>query len=140
MRILTAGKRMVGTTLARLCPPCVSTFEFERDFHLGAVGFDLALGVQLQIELHDFGDAKIAQGFSGPVDRRCGGLFPGILAGTDQLNHLVDALSHVVLPLVLWAGRRWSCRGSTYHRWIVPDRMRCSMDLGHRTRDDAPIA
>ena len=27
------------------------TFKLERDFHLGAVGFDLALGVQLQIEL-----------------------------------------------------------------------------------------
>ena len=70
---------MVGTALARLCPLGVSTFELERDLHLGAVGFDLALGVQLQIELHDFGDAKIAQGFSGPVDGRRGGLFPGSL-------------------------------------------------------------
>ena len=83
----------------RLCPPYVSTFEFERDFHLGAVGFDLALGVQLQIELDHFGDAKIPQCFSGSVDGRRGRLFPGILAGTDQLNHLVDALSrHDVLP------------------------------------------
>jgi hypothetical protein len=27
-----------------------------------------------------------------------GGLFPGFLAGTDQFNHIVDALRHVVLP------------------------------------------
>ena len=27
------------------------TFELERDLELGAVGFDLALGVELQIEL-----------------------------------------------------------------------------------------
>ena len=38
-----------------------SAFEFERDVELGAVGFDLALGIQLQIELDDFGDAKIAE-------------------------------------------------------------------------------
>src|SRR3979409_1212171 len=73
--------------------------EFEGDVELGAVGFDLALGVQLQIELDDFGDPKIAQRFSGPVDRRRGRLFPGILAGADQLDDLVDALSHVVLRL-----------------------------------------
>src|SRR3954453_3358671 len=85
---------------APLPPLRLSAFELERDLHLGAVGFDLALGVQLQIELCDFGDTKIAQGFSSPVDRRGGGLFPGLLAGTDQLNHLVDALSHVVLPLM----------------------------------------
>ena len=36
------------------------TLEFERDLELGAVGFDLALGVELQIELDDFGDAKVA--------------------------------------------------------------------------------
>src|SRR5438128_948551 len=41
-----------------------STFELERDLHLGTVGFDLALGVQLQIELNHLGDAKITQGFS----------------------------------------------------------------------------
>ena len=63
---------MVGTAQMRLCPPCAFTpfavlsLELERDFHLGAVGFDLALGVQLQIELDHLGDAKIAQGFSSP--------------------------------------------------------------------------
>src|SRR3954471_18468985 len=75
-----------------------STLEFERDVELGAVGFDLALGVQLQIELDDFGDAQIPQRFSGPGDRGRGRLFPGFLAGPDQLDHLVDAFSHDVLP------------------------------------------
>ena len=51
-----------------------SAFEFERNLDLGAIGFDLALGIQLQIELDHFGDAEIAQGFSGPVDGRSGGL------------------------------------------------------------------
>jgi hypothetical protein len=55
------------------------TLELERDLQLGAVGFDLALGVQLQIELDDLGDAEIAQGFSGPVDGRRRRLFPGVL-------------------------------------------------------------
>src|SRR6267154_2377554 len=71
------------------------TLELERDLEFGPVGFDLALGVQLQIELDDFGDAKIAERFSRSADGRRGRLFPGILAGTDQLNDLVDALSHV---------------------------------------------
>ena len=43
------------------------TFELERDLELGAVGFDLALGVELQIERDDLGDAQIPQRFSGPV-------------------------------------------------------------------------
>src|SRR5258708_35116169 len=84
-----------GMTVSALA---ASAFEFERDVELGAVGFDLALGIQLQIELDDFGDAKIAERFSGSADGRRGRLFPGILAGADQLNDLVDALSHVVLP------------------------------------------
>src|ERR1700704_2354835 len=72
--------------------------EFERDVELGAIGFDLALGIQLQIELDDFGDAKIAQRLSGSADGRSGRLFPGLLAGADQLDDLVDALSHAALP------------------------------------------
>ena len=58
----------VGTARARLCPPYAlasenpSILELERDVQLGAVGFDLALGVQLQIELDDLGDTKVAQG------------------------------------------------------------------------------
>jgi hypothetical protein len=52
----------------------------------------------LQIELHDFGDAKVPERFAGSADGHRGRLFPGILAGTNQLNHLVDAVSHVVLP------------------------------------------
>ena len=48
-----------------------SALEFERDFQFGAIGFDLARGIQLQIELGDFGNAKVAQGFGvhaeGPI-------------------------------------------------------------------------
>src|SRR6476660_5901760 len=111
-QILARLTKMVGTALARACPPSTSsrTFPFQRDIQLGAVRVDLALGVQLQSELDDLGHAKVAQGFSRPVDGRGRRLFPGILAGTDQLNNLVDALGHVVLR---WfqAGLRCSCRG-----------------------------
>jgi hypothetical protein len=72
--------------------------EFERDFQFGAVGFYLALGIQLHVELHDFGNAKIPERFSGSIDGRRGRLFPGILAGSDKFNDLVDALSHIILP------------------------------------------
>ena len=72
---------------SRLC----LILELERDVHLGTVRLDLALGVQLQIELDDLGDTEVAQGFSGAADRRGGGLLPGFLAGADQLDDLVDA-------------------------------------------------
>ena len=49
--------------------------ELERDAELGAVGLDLAVGVQLQIQLYDLGDAQIAQRLAGAADRRRGGLF-----------------------------------------------------------------
>src|ERR1700712_18973 len=75
-----------------------SALELERNLELGAVGFDLALGIQLQIELDDLGDPKIPERLSSPVDGHRRRLFPGILAGTDQLDHLVDAISHIVLP------------------------------------------
>ena len=78
--------------------PARSILEFERNVELGTVGFDLALGIQLQIEFHDFRDTKFPQGFSSPVDRGLGRLLPGILAGTDQFNDFVDALRHIVLP------------------------------------------
>ena len=56
-----------------------STLEFERDLELGAIRFDLALRIELKVELDDFGDAKVTQGFSGPVDGRRGRLFPDSL-------------------------------------------------------------
>src|ERR1700674_2625259 len=53
-----------------------SVLEFERDVELGAVGFDLAFGIQLQIELDDFGDAKIPEGLPRPLERGRGRLLP----------------------------------------------------------------
>jgi hypothetical protein len=83
--------------------------EFERYLDLRAIGFHLSLPVQLHIEFDDFCDAKIAEGFGGFFDRVGGGLFPGFVAGTDQLDHIVDALRHVVLPFGMEAGN-----------WVLP--------------------
>src|SRR5579872_3202794 len=87
-------------SLGPLSPPDLgsASLELERDVQLGAVGLYLALGIQLQVELDHFGNPKIPQRFSGAADGRRGSLFPGFLAGADQLDDLVDALSHVVLP------------------------------------------
>src|ERR1019366_6435392 len=87
-----------GRGSARRIAIASSALEFERYLELGAVGLDLARGIQLQVEQDDFSDTKIPKGLAGPVDRRRGGLFPGVLAGTDQFDDLVDAFSHVVLP------------------------------------------
>src|SRR5258708_37111926 len=80
----------------------MSILVFERDVELGAVGFDLALGIQLQVEFDDFGDTEVPEAFPGPVERRGSGLFPGLWTCTDQFDDLVDTLTHIVLPF----GRR----------------------------------
>src|SRR5262245_30378459 len=78
--------------------PGSGAFKLERHVHLGAIGLDLPLGVELHIELDDLRDAKVTQRFRGLLDRVAGCLFPGFDASTDQFNNLVDALRHVVLP------------------------------------------
>jgi len=54
----------------------------------------------MAIELHDFGDAKIPERFAGSADRTAAAFSQEILAGTNQLKHLVDAVSHIVLRSV----------------------------------------
>src|SRR3954447_9622121 len=90
-----------------------AALELERDLDLGAIGFDPAFGVELHIELHDFGDAKVAKRLAGPVDRHLGGLFPGILAGADQFDDLVNAITHNVLPLRVRQDARCSRRAQS---------------------------
>src|SRR4051794_26013033 len=87
-----------------------AALELERDLDLGAIGFDPAFGIQLHIELHDFGDAKVAKRLAGAVDCHFGGLFPGILAGADQLDDLVNAISHKRPPVVVRQDACCSCR------------------------------
>ena len=53
------------------------------------------------MSLHHFGNAQVAQGFAGPVDGGGRRLFPGILAGADQFNDLVDALCHCRPPVAV---------------------------------------
>src|SRR5581483_463471 len=53
-----------------------SVLEFERNVDLGAIGFNLALGIKLHIELDDFGNPEIAQGLAGPFDGGRGRLLP----------------------------------------------------------------
>src|SRR5260370_9247266 len=53
-----------------------SALVFERDVELGAVGFDVALCIEVQIELDDIANAKLPKRHSGPFDRCSGRLFP----------------------------------------------------------------
>src|SRR6476660_4055117 len=101
------------TTQARDDGIASLVFELERDVHLGAVRLDLALGVELQIELDDLSDTEVAQGFSGAADRRGCGLLPGFLAGANQLDDLVDALRHVGPPVDVRQDAGRSCRATT---------------------------
>src|SRR5262249_1983358 len=72
--------------------------ELERDVDLGTIRLHFSLAVQLHIKLDDFCDTKIPERFCGLLHRIGSRPFPGVAAGTDQFDDLVDAVSHVVLP------------------------------------------
>ncbi len=69
---------------------------FERDLHLGPVGLHFAFG-KLNVELHNLGNAQIAQTFRGFVDRGVSRLFPRLGAGSHEFDDFVDAFGHFVL-------------------------------------------
>src|SRR6195952_6006864 len=114
------ARRLWVPAFARTTGSRSAPLELERDLDLGAIGFDPALGVELHIELHDFGDAQFAQRFAGAVDRYLGGFFPGILAGADQFDDLVNAISHKRPPVVVRQDACCPCRPgsltSRFHR------------------------
>src|SRR4051812_18706517 len=72
---------------------------FERDLELGAERFDLAV-LDDEILLDHFGDAEIAETPRRELDRGSRGFFPGLLAGPDQLQDLIDAVCHCCLPVL----------------------------------------
>src|SRR5258708_7228833 len=69
------------------------SFVLEGNLQPGPVGFHLAL-LNLQIELGDLRDPQIPKRFSRSLDGRGRRLLPGLSAGPDQLDDLVDALRH----------------------------------------------
>src|SRR3954451_23627151 len=79
-------------------PLSLLLFKFERHLDLGPVGVDLAVG-DLHVEFDDFGDAKVSQTLRSAFDSGARGFFPGIGAGADQFNDLVNTLRHDALPL-----------------------------------------
>src|SRR3954452_15772927 len=68
-------------------------FEFEGQFELDAIELNLAV-LDLNILFHDLGDTKVAQCRRGTLDRRFSGLIPRFGARADDLDYLVDGLSH----------------------------------------------
>src|SRR6476646_8655466 len=79
-------------------------FVLERHLHLGPIALDLAV-LELHVELADLGDAQVAQGLGRSLDRRGRGFLPGLTAGANQLDHLIDALGHADLRdrgMVAW--------------------------------------
>src|ERR1700756_4077054 len=72
-----------------------SALELERHVQLGAVGFHFSFGIQLHVECDNLRDAKVTECFGRLLDRVRRSLLPGLGAGTDQFNDLVDALRHL---------------------------------------------
>jgi len=70
-----------------------SVGEFERDLQFRPIGLYRAI-LDHEVLLDDLGDPKITQGFRRALDRAGGGLVPGIRVRADQLDDLVNAVSH----------------------------------------------
>src|SRR3982075_3067921 len=68
-------------------------FELEGDLRLGAVGLHFAV-LHLHVQLRDLDDAQISQGLGSLRNRCARGLLPGLGAGPDQFDDLVDAIGH----------------------------------------------
>jgi hypothetical protein len=65
----------------------------EGQFDLRSIGFDLAV-IYVHVELRNFGDAQVSQGFGRAVHGSLGCLFPRLGAGAYELDDLVNAVSH----------------------------------------------
>src|SRR5262245_36649707 len=72
-------------------------FVLEREFHLGAVGRDLAL-LDDDVLLDHLGDAQVAQRPGSAFDRHFRRSLPRLCAGANHFDYVVDALGHVSLP------------------------------------------
>src|SRR5262249_51799202 len=91
-----------------------SGLVLERDFELGAVALDLAV-FEREVELRHLRHAQIAQRLRRELHRGGRGLLPRLTAGSDELDHLVDALSHGRPPesMLSGAGRRVATRSTS---------------------------
>src|SRR5690349_4378748 len=90
----------------------LATFILEGNLDLRPIALDLAV-FQLHVELGDLCHAEVAQRLRRSFDRCRSSFLPGLCAGPDQLDDLVDALCHVGLLLIPgWSlpnGSRLSC-------------------------------
>lgn len=76
----------------------IVALELEGELNLGAISYDVAV-VDLHVELDDLGDAKIAQALRCHIDGSSRGLLPRLSAGTNELDHFINAFSHDFLLL-----------------------------------------
>jgi len=83
----------------------------ERDLDPCPVGLHLPL-LKLQVQLNHLGNTKLPQREGGPGHCGARRLLPRLVAGTNQLNDLVHALSHDRLP----SGADAAGRAHSYHR------------------------
>jgi hypothetical protein len=66
---------------------------FERQLELAAIGLDPAV-FDDKVLLDDFGNPQVAQRLCGALNCDAGGILPGLIAGSHELDHLVDAVGH----------------------------------------------
>src|SRR5438093_6324098 len=96
----SAALQNLKAAMSRRTRSGLVAFVFERHLELGPIALDLAV-LQLHVELRDLRHTQVAQCFPRALDRRGSGSLPGLRAGPDQLDDLVDALGHRSLLLVL---------------------------------------
>ena len=68
-------------------------FVFKGHLDLRPVGLDLAFS-DLHVEFDNFCDAKVSQTLRSTFYSCACSLFPGVGAGADQFDNLINAISH----------------------------------------------
>src|ERR1700746_2003149 len=93
----------------------ILAFVFERERDARAEIEHLAVVVDREIHLGDFGNAQVAQRFGRGLDRPLGGILPGFVtdadAVDDPVNAALAAFRHGDLPSLLLTGGSLTRRG-----------------------------
>src|SRR6266699_5398524 len=78
-----------------------TSLVLERELHLHPVG-QRPPRLNVDVLLDNAGDPQVPQGLGSPLDGGCGRLFPRLVTGSHQLDHLVHTFWHVALLSFRW--------------------------------------
>src|SRR4051812_19190441 len=131
--VISAGGACENCAEGRTSP--LVALVLERDLELDPVALDLAI-LQHHVQIRHLGDAEVTQCSRGLFHRDRGRLLPGLAARANQLDNLVDAVSHSVTSFMEWfAGFPFGQHAETAPPEKFPRPVFPTSSLRHRPRE-----